>query len=532
MNYRDLKESLSNRFTAIATAYGLQDDVRSMESFPHLCKIALVGRNLGRKYEVFRPHVQRGLELGAIYGDANKWVEISRSKGSDYYFGKSLKKFKDLPDFQAKYRQRFLEVMHSLDLAELEHLVIKDDSGSDFIKTGFNPKFYENFLSEYCGITVDEGWSKRSFIAQSKSKHSRHLEMSYDPINIIRTYYIMKEILEINLDVSLDHIKMIGRVSALDLILTLNIIYEMTDENLPEDERKEKVTSLGEHFDQKIVDNQLVWQVSLPQCFNILKDIGFSQEEVRKLWFESGDIRLLSDICCRILDYDSIDIFMDTMQKRMQLLALEGVKLGVGDVRDTYHFLVNWDDVVEALDAADLRNNPCYVRFNKANINIGSLPHKTARISSSRMFLIQYLGYQKTDKEKIKEFDKIFNRVPHAKDVPLKIVVETLELLESLNFTRKQIEKGFPILFYDKEIIAEKIDEAARNMGEEWIEKENALCVLNYLIEVQTNFSFTDIYSGILRNFQRGLSLDEFHALSNKQNGDSIRAKFRKIVKS
>ena len=111
-------------------------------------------------------------------------------------------------------------------------------------------------------------------------------------------------------------------------------------------------------------------------------------------------------------------------------------------------------------------------------------------------------------------------------------MVETLELLESLNFTRKQIEKGFPILFYDKEIIAEKIDEAARNMGEEWIEKENALCVLNYLIEVQTNFSFTDIYSGILRNFQRGLSLDEFHALSNKQNGDSIRAKFRKIVKS
>ena len=74
-------------------------------------------------------------------------MEISRSKGSDYYFGKSLKKFKDLPDFQAKYRQRFLEVMHSLDLAELEHLAIKDDSGSDFIKTGFNPKFYENFLS-------------------------------------------------------------------------------------------------------------------------------------------------------------------------------------------------------------------------------------------------------------------------------------------------------------------------------------------------------------------------------------------------
>ena len=137
MNYRDLKESLSNRFTAIATAYGLQYDVRSMESFPHLCKIALVGRNLGRKYEVFRPHVQRGLELGAIYGDANKWVEISRSKGSDYYFGKSLKKFKDLPDFQAKYRQRFLEVMHSLDLSELEHLgktsIKKNSKKSDIV---------------------------------------------------------------------------------------------------------------------------------------------------------------------------------------------------------------------------------------------------------------------------------------------------------------------------------------------------------------------------------------------------------------
>jgi len=194
--------------------------------------------------------------------------------------------------------------------------------------------------------------------------------------------------------------------------------------------------------------------------------------------------------------------------------------------------------VVSALDAADLRDNPCYVRFNKIDIQVGSLPHKTMRVSSARLFLLQYFGYhKKTDREKIKEFDKTFGRVPHAKDVPLKIVVETLEMLENLNFTHTQLEKGFPILFYDKDIIKEKIDKATTNIGHEWIKKDNALCVLNYLIEVETNFSFTDIYTGILKNFQRGLSLEDFHALRNSQDCDnersqSMKAKFRRVVKS
>ena len=80
-------------------------------------------------------------------------------------------------------------------------------------------------------------------------------------------------------------------------------------------------------------------------------------------------------------------------------------------------------------------------------------------------------------------FDKLFKKVPHAKDVPLKIVIESVQYLEDMNFSFEQIEKGFPIVFYDKEILEQKIEAATNAMGESWMEKENALCTLNYFIE-------------------------------------------------
>ena len=157
---------MNNRFFAVAEAYGIHKDETSLEGFHHLCNFALIRRSMGRKYDVFRPHVQRGLEFGAIHGDVKKWIEISRNT-CKYRYGKTLTKFKDIPDFQAKYRHRLLEVIHSLDL-DLEHLVTDDES--DFIKTGFSPKFFENFLSECCGITVNEEWGKKSFLKDRDSK--------------------------------------------------------------------------------------------------------------------------------------------------------------------------------------------------------------------------------------------------------------------------------------------------------------------------------------------------------------------------
>ena len=480
--------------------------------------MALWTQRGGRKYDVYRPHVQCGLEYGAILREPSAWLDNS-SKHKFRYLS-NLKTFSASKDFQTKYCKRLEEVSRTLDI-DVEDLQEKPEVIFDE-KGGFSSTFYEGFIPEFCGTSIESTSNKNTI----KSRHKGLLDLNYDPINIIRSYYIMREILEVDLDLNLNLVKMIGRISAVDLILTLNILYDLTDENLDKGVRKEKVISAALHFDSKIVDNLVIWQLSLPQCFNILLEMGFTRQEVDRLLLEKCDIHLLSDVCCRVLDYENMESFIDVMKKRKHLLSLEGVKLGIGDITDTYNFLMNWDKVLTSLDAANIGESPCFVKFSNRSIKIGTLPHARVNTSAARTFLIQYFGYNsKIDREKIKAFDKIFKRVPNAKDVPLKIVVESVQYLEDMKFSFEQIEKGFPIVFYDKEILEKKMEDAANAMGETWMEKEAALCTLNYLIEVESNFSFTLIYTGILKNFQRGLSLQQFQDLKGNDTENSFLGK-------
>ena len=472
-------------------------------------------KNRGRVYDAFRPHVQSGLEYGAIAGDPGEWLDISVKH--KFRFLRNLQTFTAKKEFQTKYCERLKEVTRTLDL-DVEDL--QEKSEVLFDENGFSSTFYAGFIPEFCGTSVESISNKNTI----KSRHKGLLDISYDPINIVRTYYIMREIFDVDLDLNLNMTKMIGRISAIDLILTLNIIYDLTDKNLDKDVRKGKVlAAAASHFDSKIVDNLIIWQLSLHQCFSLLEKIGFSRQEIDKLFFDKADLHVLSDLCCRVLEYENIETFIDIMKKRKHLLSLEGVKLGIGDVADTYHFLMNWNQVIMALDMANIGENPCFVKFTHKTIKIGTLPYCKATSSASRTFLVQYFGYDTKDQKR--DFDKIFKKVPHAKDVPLKIVVESVQYLEDMNFSFEQIEKGFPIVFYDKEILEQKIAEATNAMGESWMEKENALCTLNYLIEVESNFSFAQIYTGILKNFQRGLSMRQFHDLKGNDTDNAFLGK-------
>ena len=470
-------------------------------------------KNKGRLYNAFRPHVQSGLEYGVIAGEPKDWLDIS-SKHKFRFLG-NLKTFTSRKEFQTKYCERLKQVTRTLDL-DVEDL--QEKSEVLFDEKGFSSTFYDGFMPEFCGASIESISNKNTI----KSRHKGLLDISYDPINIVRTYYIMREIFDVDLDLNLNMTKMIGRISAIDLILTLNIIYDLTDETLDKDVRKGKVLSVAaaSRFDSKVVDNLIIWDLSLHQCFSLLEKIGFSRQEIDKLFFDKGDLHVLSDMCCRVLEYENIETFIDIMKKRKQLLSLEGVKLGIGDVADTYHFLMNWDQVIMALDMANNGENPCFVRFSARSISVKPLPYQRTTSSASHSFLVQYFGYDTKDQKR--EFNKLFQKVPHAKDVPLKIVVESVQYLEDMNFSFEQIEKGFPIVFYDKEILEQKIGEASNAMGDNWMEKENALCTLNYLIEVESNFSFSQIYTGILKNFQRGLSLQQFHDLKGNDPANSF----------
>ena len=83
---------------------------------------------------------------------------------------------------------------------------------------------------------------------------------------------------------------LIGRINAVQLILTPNVLYSLTDKNLSSEERKEKVVLCADNFVDKIVDDQLIWHHTLPQVANILKAFGFTDDEVR---FITNSIRPL-----------------------------------------------------------------------------------------------------------------------------------------------------------------------------------------------------------------------------------------------
>ena len=517
---------LQQRFRAIAQAYDIPEDD---ECHPHVIKACeqSVWKHKGAitNYPIFKSaHVVKALELGVINGDVREMIKFSVKRLKFRLTTNTQIKFMlQTEGCKAKYRNRLLEIIDKLDL-DLEHLL----PDSDFTASGIDSTLYKSLLTECLGISSDQKFLSKYF----NVSHKKMFALYPDPIEVVRTYYILKETLDINLDFGLNFVSMIGRVSALDLLLHLNVCYDLTDQTLSEEERKSQVISVvaGASDAAQVCDNLSIWHLSLPQCFHFLQRTGFTEEEVRRLWLSTN---MLKDVANCVMDpsYASVESLVFLMQKKMEMLNKEGAKLGIADPVAKYKFIFNWGDLVEALKTPGLEDRLFSVKFGKSHIRLFEFPSKNILGSSTRALLLEYFGFtENREKEKIKEFNKIFSRLPYAKEVPLSIVLESLRFLESLHFSNVQIEKGFPVLFYEKEVLQRKIIEATDEMGPSWMEKDNALNTLHYLLEVESNFSFTQLYQGIISNFQKGLSVSEFDDLNLKDKSAGKETMMRKKI--
>ena len=510
------------RLQGIADAYGLSSDESDRVRFGKICDRATQAKRFffnnkmnGSQVNMFRPdHVHRGLEFGAMLGNPRTWLSAGAGKKADYRYKQTLEilQSKEEHSFHKIYHGRLEEVMELLGLKDLE-VGLETHHTADY--NTLCSEFYDKLVKEVCGVNVDSGK------VINRWRYVKTLLLDKDPINLIRTYFIFKELLDIDLDVSLLHVGLLGRVSALDVLVTMNVFYSLTDPELQEEERKEKVVSLTK-FEEMYVESQLMWELSLPQTSQLLSSMGFSKYEINKLIFEIQPF-LISDIQKTILDYGGkMDQYIEVMRKRLELLRREGYKLGVADLSGIYRFINNWERVMEAIERADMEKkvNFCFVKFypkagsQSPSIKIRS-PDEKSRISICRLFLLQYLDI--TEREQVKEFNKIFRRFPNSRDVPLKVVIDSLQLLESLNFSQAQIKKGFHIALYPRYVLEEEIIRVRSSLGDDWMEKPNALVLLNYFIEVEHGFSFYLIQKGILDHldhFSKGFSLPEFKELS------------------
>lgn len=212
-----------------------------------------------------------------------------------------------------------------------------------------------------------------------------------------------------------------------------------------------------------------------------------------------------------------VESYIKLMRSRLELLEVKGLRLGVADACGKYDWINNWELVRDAFDKTEIQNNPVFIRFlpsrkDSKKVKINTNPSR--QHSASMFYLIRYFDLN-SHPENLKKFNAEFKKVPHAKDVPLRIVVDSLLYLEGLNFTKEQIEQGFPVLFYSKNILSDNIPKANATLGDSWKEKDNALCLLNYVIEVDEMFSFDLIFMGINEYYKDGLSPNFFNDLSD-----------------
>lgn len=492
-----------DRVLAIGKAYKV--DHSSMAELIKLCEVAIQPGNnsLHRKFNAHQ--VVRGLELGALMGSTRVWLDMARNNRFDYK--KALNALAEKEEFEEKYKSRLLEVMDSLGMSDLAHLVEKGQNEKwNFAE--FSEQFYEKVLLEHCGISDMSAIHK---YAKGNFPITRSMTLSQDPVTLLRTIHIMQEVLDLDIDMSIPHLAMCGRMSALDMLITLNMLGQSLFMDKEEHVRRKMIISRSARCEQLFKENQQIWSLPISHCVHLLQEIGFTSKEVVQLVLGNSKQGIIGDIMKNMKPYDNNrERFVDVMQKRLCILRKEGVKLGVASSGGTYKFLFNWEKVVSMIDMAEMANNQCFLWFGKQNkVSMVFHPVKQNKMSASRVYLMEYFGIRENDKAKFPEFKKIFDRIPHAKDVPLRIVVESVMYLESLGISKQQIEKGFPIVFYSKGILSEYIPKMEVLVGHDWIQKDNVLCLLNYFIEVEQKFSFDLIYSGIIDAYEQGIS-DEF----------------------
>jgi len=512
---------LMERCLAIAEAYQVEN--RLLPKFLKLCEEATVPRNFKgnnglRGTTTFTMicmrsfHLQNGLELGEMMGGSEVWMKLATK--NKYRYNRTLSDLCNEEEFHTRYMKRLLGVMDSLGLSELGHIVEDPEAvgKGKWNYAEYSQQFYDKFLLELCGVSnlpdkILPKWYTNTIFPTIM-----------DPVNLLRTYYILQKVLELDLDMNIKNISLLSRLSALDMLITLNMMGQSLHLDKDMDTTKEMIISGADKSLQVLIENQIIWSLPVSNYINILDDIGFTREEVAQVLSYQKDNKKGAGVVWSLnvklneLNLDRTKL-VDLMKKRLALLRKDGEKLGLPHITWTYLFMVNWEKAVMAIDKAEVGSNQFFVWFRfDESVAVGVYPVTTKLTSACRAYLLDYFGIGK-NKEEMGQFDDMFLRVPYAKDVPLRLLVGSLMYLESLGFSKEQIEKGYPIMCYAPSILSEYIPNVEAVLGPEWMEKENALCLLNYFIEVEHKFSYELIYTGILECYEEGLSEDFFSSL-------------------
>lgn len=102
-----------------------------------------------------------------------------------------------MPDFKTKYKEKLNGVIENLGLLEFEEFPEELNENLSF--TEFSMNFYRRIMLENCGISDLENLAKK----RRKLLELHSSREIWDPVNIVRNYFIFSELLNVDLDINL-----------------------------------------------------------------------------------------------------------------------------------------------------------------------------------------------------------------------------------------------------------------------------------------------------------------------------------------
>jgi len=440
----------------------------------------------------------------------------------------------NMPDFKTKYKEKLNEVIENLGLLEFEEF--SEELNEDSCFTGFSKNFYRRIMLENCGISdLDNLAKNRRKLLELHS--SREI---WDPVNIVRNYFIFSELLNVDLDTNLPSLAHLTHTSSLDLLSTLNVLQQSLDSMDQDTEEEETSSSSMLHI---CLDDQRLLAFPLGFNLRLLHAIGFTQQEIKKLLLHPETSNNLP--MSVLIDFSQIvgekfggdvEAFCETLRRRLEIIRSEAETLGVEDIFEMYKFLVNWEEAMAALDRAAQQQAdiPLLLRFKDTSSEYRnscsvSLPYlstsskATRRQQDSEACLKKLFSLYRSNGERTKSFKETLKRIPHHKEVPAAVVREASEWLQAEEgFTLLQLEKGFPTLLYAVSVLEAALVKADDQLEDGWRKREDAVCLINYFVELESDFNFTSIHAGIGSMIKEQNRLNNGEALEVTRSQDII----------
>jgi len=419
--------------------------------------------------------------LGGGEGDLSQILGKGRQDSS-----KACREMTNQETFQINYRSWYLDNLSHLGLDELSTLIEPMNGTEDFEM--ISKTLFEKILWSMAGV------SNANIIRNNSTKQRTFSLLSpLDPVNIIRNFFILGNILEMDLDTNMKHIALTQLASSLDILVTLNIWDRVLWQDIDANERRQKIIQHLQNSDGNILlEDPTFWHFPSTLKLTYLHQIGFTKEE-------ADDILMMTSAGMITAILKEKENFLSTMKRRLNILRIDGSKVGIFSTRQISENMFHWDGFIASLEK-----------------NKKGRPKSTVG-SSSAQLLHHYFDY-KTFKEQL-QLGTDIRKLPHSEEVPKQIVVESIQFLEKQGFSKVQMRKAVQILFYSKKILKDNLEDIRQTKKLEvcdWQNEDNALCILHYFIEKKSGFMFKDVFVGIADCAGSGLS-EELIQEINKQ---------------